>query len=58
MQREPKLLLRLSENDGYLSRSAISCIDCRLATLGTRSLRSPHKITDFAGTPVVLKESR
>ena len=25
MQREPKLLLRLSKNDGYLSRSAISC---------------------------------
>ena len=25
-QREPKLLLRLSENGGYLSRSAISCM--------------------------------
>ena len=41
-QREPKLLLRLSENGGYLSRSAISCIDYRLATLGTQCLRYNH----------------
>ena len=54
-QREPKLLLRLSENGGYLSRSAISCIDYRFATLGTRSPPALPTNCKFARAPIIRR---
>ena len=58
MQREPKLLLRLSENGGY---SRVRQCDCNNDTAllnrwCNACLRSPHKITDFAGTPMIKGE--
>lgn len=58
----PKTNLRGSQNSGYLSRLAISCIDCCLATLGTRCHPLSPQIVNLRGersTPeyLLLKRS-
>ena len=57
LNKEPLIaMMKGSESGGYLSRLTISCIDCRLATLGTRC-HSLSPQNQFCGDPDD-KESR